>query len=1229
MIKKLNLRIKEIVLPIWLAFYKFWQFLSNDINIVKQFVKYDKNKFFYDLGPKENIEDGEIYFNRFMTAVNKGNKTIAVTGRYGIGKTSIINYILSKFEGIYKSIRITLGTYEIDKHSSSTEEIEMKILQQIIYTEDEKKLPRSRFKRIKYISSKDRILLYLCSLFLFVLLNIYFPEFFNYLFVPFFNNVTEIFSDKLGSFLCYVYFIILVYLFECFLIFLYSTLDITLFKYKNLEISIGKRESQSVFNKYLDEIVYFFKKTKTHFLVVEDLDRYETKISLEIFRKLKELNYMLNCNKTIKKNGGVIFIYCLRDDLFSKCEDRVKFFDCIIPVVSRFSRFNSKQYIIELYSEFEESYNNSKNNSEDINGDNDLTEKKLSVQIDPDLFSVLGMYIQDRRLLLNIFMEFKMFIDVLNVNQNLNFTQLFALISYKNINPKNFEERVNFEGNLYNIFDLKDEFINLLNDSYTKKIKELNTKLAEMECNRINDYKIVKKSFVYDVIRRYNISSSNFSNLYICFGDKEYFVNDFIESDINFSGLNKIDMFYKTNGKTKINSELVDEFIKKITILKYDFDSVEQSVLFYQKKINDNKKATLMEILNNDNIKSCFSSPDLQIQEKINEIFKDKILVAFVKNGFIKENYETTLSFFKSGDLSDSDYSFLISVDVGDKLNYDFNIVNIDNVIDMIELNSFDKEAVLNFSLCDFFINNEKSKISNYDDKRNKFFSHFKSINDFKFKFLDLYYLYSHDNFSKLIKIVFDDNIFSYYCNYENFSSDKNSWLKILIENVNLNLSDNNRKNLKKILENNPMLLNDFDIDNAICMKNIESLSVEFEDYSKFNNNLITKLYLNDIYVPNRSFYNKLINIYEVESLYINSNVLDLLAENPKFIKFAKKVLFLSNFEDFYNSFVIFESSVYCILNIVNTDIPITNKLLILEKEKEKIDEIFLVLDKSLWKIILERKLCNINLKNILDYYGYIEHIDDLILKLLSNFSSFNVIHENLETFEKDFLYTKYCGNLNYIDLAESSTYIFKEFDDGKNVNTIYLSNLICSNKVELNINTYNFLLEKKLEKELINLVKFNVDEFISIIEDIEISSRFIDNVLLTNISGVEKVKILENINVGDISKDVLNKVTIDIIDDNASISDTLCEKIFELITTENKMKLFRYLYDLDKKYIKYFYKIDSAFKNIRNGSSFVANFPYTKSLEEFFLYLRSKYLINSVKNENGNLRITFAKRKF
>ena len=75
-----------------------------------------------------------------------------------------------------------------------------------------------------------------------------------------------------------------------------------------------------IFNKYLDEIVYFFQVTKVKLVIIEDLDRFGTP---NIFLKLRELNQLINESKIVGRH--ITFIYAVKDDIF-KDEERTKFF---------------------------------------------------------------------------------------------------------------------------------------------------------------------------------------------------------------------------------------------------------------------------------------------------------------------------------------------------------------------------------------------------------------------------------------------------------------------------------------------------------------------------------------------------------------------------------------------------------------------------------------------------------------------------------------------------------------------------------------------------------------------------------------------------------------------------------------------------------------------------------------------------------------------------------------
>ena len=111
----------------------------------------------------------------------------------------------------------------------------------------------------------------------------------------------------------------------------------------------GVEEADSVFNRNLDEIMYFFEETGYKTVFFEDLDRLDDP---KIFVHLRELNHLLNNDDAIKAKP-IVFVYAVRDDIFSK-EDRTKFFDFIIPVIPVINSTNSGEILLQRLQEAKE-----------------------------------------------------------------------------------------------------------------------------------------------------------------------------------------------------------------------------------------------------------------------------------------------------------------------------------------------------------------------------------------------------------------------------------------------------------------------------------------------------------------------------------------------------------------------------------------------------------------------------------------------------------------------------------------------------------------------------------------------------------------------------------------------------------------------------------------------------------------------------------------------------------
>ena len=197
-------------------------------------------------------------------------------------------------------------------------------------------------------------------------------------------------------------------------------------------------ENNSIFNKHLDEILYFFQMTDYNVVIIEDLDRFGTP---NIFLKLRELNFLINESKIVKRH--IVFIYAVKDDIFIN-EERTKFFDYIETVIPVINPSNSKTKLKEFLK---------------VRGCNDN-------EIEDEDLSEMAFFIQDMRILTEIANEYvqyknKLLSVVEDNNQHLDLTKLLAMIVYKNYYPKDFAQLHRREGRVYNLLVKKENLLNL------------------------------------------------------------------------------------------------------------------------------------------------------------------------------------------------------------------------------------------------------------------------------------------------------------------------------------------------------------------------------------------------------------------------------------------------------------------------------------------------------------------------------------------------------------------------------------------------------------------------------------------------------------------------------------------------------------------------------------------------------------------------------------------------
>ena len=401
------------------------------------------------LTPTDSAEQVKEYLEALTWALQqKDIHNIALAGAYGSGKSSIIetflrnererkhiifDHLCSKNRIISDvSMKVSMAEFEIckgdtdrqektcrhDDSSQTLNEVSEWILKQIFYKVESNEIPQSRYHKLcrrAFWSDYTSV-----ALALFLIVSLIF------LFVPFTLDrmlalvdwiaLQGAFSTVMGALtLCLFVALVLagaVYKWR----FLFSNLKLKVLKLPAGTGIESERESESVFNRHLDEIVYFFEVTKYRVVFFEDLDRLDEP---NLFVRLRELNTLLNNSNAISKKP-VVFVYAVRDDLFGK-EDRTKFFDFIIPVISIINTTNSREVLLEWLRKEKE-------------------KDKYGHNISEQFMRDVSPYIADMRILRNICNEFLIYKGTLKKSRNTALVdyKIFAMILFKNLYPQDF-----------------------------------------------------------------------------------------------------------------------------------------------------------------------------------------------------------------------------------------------------------------------------------------------------------------------------------------------------------------------------------------------------------------------------------------------------------------------------------------------------------------------------------------------------------------------------------------------------------------------------------------------------------------------------------------------------------------------------------------------------------------------------------------------------------------------
>lgn len=413
-------------------------------------------------------------------------RNIALSGGYGTGKSSVLCAFKddSRFQddkGNSNCLFISLSSLNGQDDESSdngqsysdqTDSIEKEIVKQLLYQESS---AISHFRRLRSIKPKRRCLYSIMfGLLIFLLCT---GLGWTGKIRSFFSPNPQFWPSVMVALVLAVFFIL-----ACF-VFIPSTVQGRM-RLKSLtagsaSLSLDGDDGETYFDKYLDEIAYFFSSSKKRVVIFEDIDRFD---NTRIFEDLKELNTILNQDPS-NEGRSICFVYAVRDSIFDTFSEndvsesmnsvngsyvrnenveranRTKFFDLIIPMVPFMSPTAAKGWIS---SEF-------KNDG-----------------IDRRLIRILSKHITDMRLIKNIHNEFLIFRSKLifgnlepGGQSSLDVNHVLAMVAYKSVYPRDFEKLRLGTSHLDDIYRFKLQIVEHVRSDALRKIEALKNQLED------------------------------------------------------------------------------------------------------------------------------------------------------------------------------------------------------------------------------------------------------------------------------------------------------------------------------------------------------------------------------------------------------------------------------------------------------------------------------------------------------------------------------------------------------------------------------------------------------------------------------------------------------------------------------------------------------------------------------------------------------------------------------
>ncbi|MDD2790915.1 MAG: hypothetical protein PHU40_09665 [Sulfurimonas sp.] len=1108
----------------------FYHNLNNKHNNIES-----KYQFLTPNDEAEHIEEYSIALEQALR--DKKVRNIAVSGSYGSGKSSFIKTFEKNHENsVYEFLDISLARFNQENQKDiDLSLIEKSILEQMFYKVKSKKIPQSRLNkidRLKHLHWKIGFIIF----FFFSYFVVFKPELLSN--IVLLKDLLKLFQLEYIEYIPVAFLLIGTFFFIQQFIYLLSNTSIDKLNLKDLELVSNDKKNESLLNRHLDEILYFFEQTTFNVIVFQDLDRFG---NLDIFTKLRELNNFIN-NSEQMDGRDIKFIYAVKDEIFCNANERTKFFDFVIPIIPYINATNSKDKLLEFFQD----------------------------EVSPNFLYDISLYIADMRLLKNIYNEYKIYTTTLD--EQLDKTELLAMIIYKNFEPQDFEKLHKHDGLVYNIFNRKSEYIKTTIDNLNNEIESIQQKIKEIDKEPQEAIQELRKIYLFRIVEKF---SSNFrGNIYV--PSKTFNLTTALE-DANFELISNCEQigFDNYQYNAKLNFKTIENEVNP----KYSYQQRKQFIIDKtNKKKNDllkqiNKlKDEINEIENFSVQKIINTYKDIKI---FDENFDKKPLLKYlISYGYINKDYDLYISNFFGKSITKADNDFLLNIkNNGKHFDFNYELNNLEEVLkkERLEVGEFKKESILNFKLVAYIIEHKNSYPKQYVQIFKQLLNENEASVEFIFSYLD-----TQKNINAFIQGIakYYPSIWQYIINNKT-DEEKSKYFYMFLHN--LEYKDIVEFNVNDSLKDYISSLEEFDSSNEafndIFESLIKGLNIKFKFFQDIEGKItpFKFIYENNFYELNQQMINY---IMYVESSY-DSSIYDTLGKSHYTTILNSNAEKLKQYiEDNLSEYIEnvnltidtnveeIEDTVLKLLNTNSEELEEEFKIKIIKHQAVKISKINSVEEKDLWHVLVEENKLISSWDNISDYYNYAEILDDSLIGYL-----------NEEDNSKELLSVR-------IDNK------YKE--QHPNFNTKLLRGLIECNDFDL-LSYKNLVLKNGYHYEDLDLSKLDEEKINVLVHDVILKFGNINFELLKENSNNQHIAFLEkNINkfIEEYSSFSVDSDDITKLLESNNISDKNKREIIELIDYDliSTPKIAKLIYsNIDKTIIKPYYYIKNMISQLES----------------------------------------------